>query len=165
MAGRVHVTARQQADPLCFETALQALARELDDPATPLINYQKRRKALENWYIDEDDWAVLAERLPPRPRHATTGLRGLPAPGRFHLRLGPAHLRRAHPGPQAYRSRSATRDPGNLETQTAEHHLGPNAQVPSKSPLFQPQGRTRHSRNFACPDYRFRATRVTTDMC
>ena len=63
MAGRVHVTARQQADPLCFDTALQALARELDDPATPLINYQKRRKALENWYIDEDDWAVLAGRL------------------------------------------------------------------------------------------------------
>lgn len=72
MAGRVHVTARHQADPLCFDTALEALARELDDPATPLVNYQKRRKALENWYIDEDAWAVLAERL----HHA----RGTPRP-------------------------------------------------------------------------------------
>lgn len=72
MAGRVHVTARQQADPLCFDAALQSLARELDDPATPLVNYQKRRESLENWYIDEDTWAALTERLqhvpdPQRP--------------------------------------------------------------------------------------------------
>ena len=67
MAGRVHVTARQQADPSCLDTALQALARELHDPATPLVNYQKRRKALENWYINEDARAVLAERLHHAP--------------------------------------------------------------------------------------------------
>jgi hypothetical protein len=39
-AGRVHVTARQQPHPLGFETALHALARELDDPATLLVSYQ-----------------------------------------------------------------------------------------------------------------------------
>lgn len=63
MAGRVHVAARQQADPLCLDTALQALARELDDPATPLVNYRKRREALKNWYIDENEWAALTGRL------------------------------------------------------------------------------------------------------
>jgi len=74
-AGRVHVTARQQPDPLGFETALQALTRELDDPATPLVNYQKRRQALENWCIDEDTWAGLTSRLPhvPDSRRADFG--------------------------------------------------------------------------------------------
>jgi hypothetical protein len=64
-AGRVHVTARQQPDPLGFETGLQALARELDDPGTSLANYRKRRQALENWYIDEADPAAM--RRPARP--------------------------------------------------------------------------------------------------
>jgi hypothetical protein len=69
-AGHVHSGARQQPDPLGFETALTALARELSAPATPLVNYQHRRQALENWCIDEDTWADLTTRLPsvPGPR-------------------------------------------------------------------------------------------------
>lgn len=67
VTGRVHTAARQQADPLGFETALQALARELDDPATPLVNYQKRREALETWCISEETWAGLTARLPHVP--------------------------------------------------------------------------------------------------
>ena len=69
-AGHVHSGARQQPDPLGFETALTALARELDDPATPLVNYEHRRRALENWCIDEDTWTGLTARLPsvPGPR-------------------------------------------------------------------------------------------------
>jgi hypothetical protein len=66
-AGHVHSGARQQPSPLGFETALTALTRELDDPATPLVNYQHRRRALENWSIDEDTWAALTGRLPPVP--------------------------------------------------------------------------------------------------
>jgi hypothetical protein len=66
-AGHVHSGARQQPDPLGFETALTALARELDDPATPLVNYQRRRRTLENWSIDEDAWTALTARLPPVP--------------------------------------------------------------------------------------------------
>jgi hypothetical protein len=66
-AGHVHSGARQQPDPLGFETALTALTRELADPATPLINYQHRRRALENWCIDQDTWTALAGRLPPVP--------------------------------------------------------------------------------------------------
>jgi len=66
-AGRVHTTARQQPDPLGFESALQALARELDDPAALLVNYQKRRQVLESWCIDEDAWAGLTARLPHVP--------------------------------------------------------------------------------------------------
>jgi hypothetical protein len=66
-AGHVHSGAKQQPDPLGFETALTALTRELDDPATTLVNYQQRRRALENWSIDEGTWAALAGRLPPVP--------------------------------------------------------------------------------------------------
>jgi len=69
-AGHVHTAARQQPDPRRFENALTSLARELDDPATPLVNYQHRRQALENWCIDEDTWSDITARLPsvPGPR-------------------------------------------------------------------------------------------------
>jgi hypothetical protein len=68
--GRVHTKARQQPDPLGFEAALSAIARELDDPATPLVNYQQRRQALEKWCIDKDTWTGITARLPsvPGPR-------------------------------------------------------------------------------------------------
>ena len=52
---------------LSFENALEALARELDNPATPLVNYQARRQALHAWHIDEDTWATITARLPPAP--------------------------------------------------------------------------------------------------
>jgi hypothetical protein len=69
-AGHVHAAAKQQPDPRRFENALTSLARELDDPATPLVNYQHRRQALENWRIDEDTWNDITARLPsvPGPR-------------------------------------------------------------------------------------------------
>lgn len=66
-AGFVHTGARRQPDPQSFETALSGLARELDDPATVLVNYQHRRHALKNWCIDEDAWIQLAGRLLPVP--------------------------------------------------------------------------------------------------
>ena len=68
--GHVHARARQQPDPLGFEIALAAIARELDDPATPLVNYRQRRRALGNWCIDEDTWTGITTRLPsvPGPR-------------------------------------------------------------------------------------------------
>jgi len=66
-AGHVHSGARQQPGPLSFETALTSLARELDEPATPLVNYRHRRQSLENWSIDGDTWTALARRLPPVP--------------------------------------------------------------------------------------------------
>jgi hypothetical protein len=65
--GHVHTGARKQPDPLSFETALEALARELDDPATTLIDYQHRRQALKTWHISEDAWTELTARLPPVP--------------------------------------------------------------------------------------------------
>jgi TniQ protein len=66
-AGSVHTGAKRQLDPLGFETALSGLARELDDPATPLVNYKHRRQALRTWCIDEDTWDRLIGRLPPVP--------------------------------------------------------------------------------------------------
>jgi hypothetical protein len=53
---------RQLPDPLSFETGLKTLTGELDDPGTPLVNYQRRRLALETWSISEDIWPALAAR-------------------------------------------------------------------------------------------------------
>jgi hypothetical protein len=55
---------RQQHDPSGFEAALRSLARELSAPGTPLISYQRRRQALENWAVDEPAWDGLIARLP-----------------------------------------------------------------------------------------------------
>ena len=66
-AGHVHSGARKQHGPLAFENALEALARELDHLATPLVNYQSRRQALQAWCIDKDTWISLTARLPPGP--------------------------------------------------------------------------------------------------
>lgn len=66
-AGHVHSGARKQHGPLSFENALEALARALGNPATPLVNYQSRRQALQTWHIDEDTWTSLTARLPPPP--------------------------------------------------------------------------------------------------
>jgi len=66
-AGFVHSGARRQPDPLALEAALKSLAAELDEPATPLIDYQRRRHALEAWAIDERTWEALIARLPPIP--------------------------------------------------------------------------------------------------
>ena len=58
--------AKTQADPACFDSALRALADELD--ATPvLIDYHHRRAALLDWYIDDTDWQELISQLPPTP--------------------------------------------------------------------------------------------------
>lgn len=66
-AGFVHTGSIRQPDPRSFETALSSLARELDSPAAPLVNYQRRRHALQTWCIDEDAWSQLVGRLPPVP--------------------------------------------------------------------------------------------------
>ena len=63
--GHVHTGARRQPDPLAFDTALEALALELDHPATTLTDYQRRRQALETWSISEDAWSEIAAGLPP----------------------------------------------------------------------------------------------------
>jgi hypothetical protein len=66
-ARQVHAAARQQPDPHRFDDELARLARELSDPATPLVNYQRRRQAMGDWQLDEDTWAALASRLPAAP--------------------------------------------------------------------------------------------------
>ena len=66
-AGQVHSGAREQHGPLSFENALETLTRELDNPATPLADYQARRQALGTWCIDEDTWTNITARLPPGP--------------------------------------------------------------------------------------------------
>ena len=61
-AGLARSAARQQPDPLSFETGLRSLTLELSNPGTPLINYQRRRQALKTWSINEDTWPTLAAR-------------------------------------------------------------------------------------------------------
>ena len=73
-AGTVHSGARQQPDPSGFEAGLRSLARELSAPGTPLVNYQRRRQALENWAIDEPTWDGLVARLPPAALARTADL-------------------------------------------------------------------------------------------
>jgi TniQ len=65
--GHVHTRARLQPGPRGLESALTALARELDDPATPLVNYQHRRQTPQDWRIDEGTWAGLVGQLPRVP--------------------------------------------------------------------------------------------------
>ena len=67
-AGIVHSGTRQQPDPSGFEASLRSLARELSDPDMPLVNYQQRRRALQNWSIDERTWDSLVARMPPISR-------------------------------------------------------------------------------------------------
>jgi TniQ len=62
-AGIVHSGARQQPDPSGFEASLWSLARELSAPDTPLVNYQQRRQALQNWSIDQRTWDRIVTRL------------------------------------------------------------------------------------------------------
>lgn len=66
-AGHVHTGAGQQPDPRGFEASLSAIAGELDSPATPLVNYRRRRQAPPAWCIDEQTWTRLARRLPRVP--------------------------------------------------------------------------------------------------
>jgi hypothetical protein len=64
----LHRWARAREDPREFDAALHALADELD--ATPnLVNYQRRREALQDWCIDPDTWHWLTEQLPPTWPH------------------------------------------------------------------------------------------------
>jgi hypothetical protein len=49
-----------------FTAALRGLAAQLD--ATPgLVNYQRRRQAMQEWCLDPDTWQQLTDRLPPVP--------------------------------------------------------------------------------------------------
>jgi hypothetical protein len=66
-AGQVHSRAKARPNLLAFDTALRALAAELDEPDTPLTNYRQRRGALQVWAIDDDTWEGIVSRLPPVP--------------------------------------------------------------------------------------------------
>lgn len=63
--GKVRTAGKQQPDLDRFEDSLANLALELDDPATPLVSYQHRRRALENWCIDDTAWTALLSGMPP----------------------------------------------------------------------------------------------------
>src|SRR5260370_7217402 len=86
-ASHVHSGARKQYGPLSFENAPEALTRELDNPATPLVDYQARRQALGTWCIDEETCTSITARLPPAPGPQQPALRARqPPPAPPYLR-------------------------------------------------------------------------------
>jgi hypothetical protein len=65
--------ARDSTEPRQFETALLDLADELDS-ASHLINYQRRREALNSWSIGPSTWQQLLRQLDPSAVHAAQEL-------------------------------------------------------------------------------------------
>ena len=50
-----------------FTAALHGLAAQLDAGAPMLVNYQRRRQAMQEWCLDLDTWQEITNRLPPTP--------------------------------------------------------------------------------------------------
>jgi hypothetical protein len=65
-AEHVHRWARARTSPREFDQALHALTNWLD--AMPdLVNYQRRRNALQDWSLDTATWQDITVQLPPIP--------------------------------------------------------------------------------------------------
>jgi hypothetical protein len=50
-----------------FTPALHDLAAQLDADAPVLVNYHRRRQAMQDWCLDPGTWQEIADRLPPTP--------------------------------------------------------------------------------------------------
>ena len=50
-----------------FTSALHELAAQLDAEAPVLVNYHRRRQAMQDWCLDPGTWQEIADRLPPTP--------------------------------------------------------------------------------------------------
>ncbi|MGW2017345.1 TniQ family protein [Streptomyces sp. NPDC001927] len=56
---------RTGCNPLEFDRALRALASELQSARQPLVDYRRRREALQEWVLGIDAWNALVSELPP----------------------------------------------------------------------------------------------------
>lgn len=54
-------------EPADFDAALRELAAELRTPSQPLIDYLRRRQALQEWALGTGTWETLVSELPPIP--------------------------------------------------------------------------------------------------
>lgn len=59
--------AQARFEPADFDAALRELAAELRTPRQPLIDYLRRRQALQEWALDTGTWEALVSELPPIP--------------------------------------------------------------------------------------------------
>ena len=111
----VHSGARKQPDPLGFEDGLEALARELNDPAR---HWSTTSHAARHWRPGASTRTPGQSRCQPAAHLPPPGARsrGPQTPARLRLRLGPRHLRRAPLRPATYRGRPASGCPGRLAT-------------------------------------------------
>ena len=151
-ASHVHSGARKQYGPLSFENALEALTRELGNPATPLADYQARRQALGDLVHRRGNLDEHHRPAASRSRPAAARSRGPETPARLHLRLGPGHLWRAPLRPAAYRGHHASQPPEALDP--VDKRMETAGPRPPRASLHQPESRTRHHRDLACQDYR-----------
>lgn len=59
--------AQARFQPADFDAALRELAAELQTPRQPLIDYLRRRQALQEWALGASTWEALVSELPPIP--------------------------------------------------------------------------------------------------
>lgn len=152
--GIVHSRARQQRDPSGFEAGLRSLARELSAPGTPLVNYQRRRQALENWAIGEPAWDGLVARLPPAARTRTPDL------GDRRRQVASVYVwvrvTSGEPGfaPRPIEAAQPPSPPGTLAANLELHLVEPVDQRQPPQRIQLPPGRTRRSRDRPRNDHR-----------
>ncbi|WP_239120218.1 hypothetical protein [Streptomyces cyaneofuscatus] len=63
--GAIRRWAHPKLDVFEFDTALHALATDLDQHVLRLPDYRHRRQALQNWHLDEQSWHELTSNVPP----------------------------------------------------------------------------------------------------
>lgn len=66
-ASGTRVWTQARFEPSDFDAALRELAAELRAPSRPLINYLRRRQALQKWALGTGTWETLVSKLPPIP--------------------------------------------------------------------------------------------------
>jgi hypothetical protein len=66
-ASGTRLWAQASFHPADLDTALRELAAELRTPRQPLIDYLRRRQALQEWALDISTWEILVSELPPIP--------------------------------------------------------------------------------------------------
>ncbi|GAA0473819.1 hypothetical protein [Streptomyces olivaceiscleroticus] len=64
-AGSRRRWAHPKLDVFEFDTALHALATDMDLHVADLPDYRHRRQALQHWYLDEQSWHDLTSKVPP----------------------------------------------------------------------------------------------------
>ena len=66
-ASGTRLWAQARFEPADLDASLRELAAELRTPSQPLIDYLRRRQALQEWALSTGTWEALVSELPPIP--------------------------------------------------------------------------------------------------